>query len=90
MSQVHNINTLLEIRKNLRSNGTEAEALLWRCLQKNKLKGRKFRRQHSIGNYVVDFYCAKEDLVIELDGAHHFTDEGREYDMIRDKDFSCY
>ncbi|RYE27478.1 MAG: DUF559 domain-containing protein, partial [Sphingobacteriales bacterium] len=45
--------------------------------------GRKFRRQHSIGNYIVDFYCPSEKLIIELDGEYHFTQEGIEYDKHR-------
>ena len=39
--------------------------------------------QHSIGNYIVDFYCPAEKLVVELDGAHHFTDDGLQYDNVR-------
>ncbi len=57
---------------------------MWKTLQKKQLEGRKFRRQHSIGNYIVDFYCPKEKLVIELDGAGHFTPEGSDQDEKRD------
>lgn len=67
----HNKFNLKEKRKELRKNATCAEATLWKFLQQKKLGGRKFRRQHSINNYIVDFYCAKEKLVIELDGAYH-------------------
>lgn len=49
--------------------------------------GVKFKRQHSIGGYIVDFYCQKYKLVIELDGEIHYTKEAREYDVIRDKYF---
>jgi very-short-patch-repair endonuclease len=49
------------------------------------LDGRKFRRQHSIGNYIVDFFCPAENLAIELDGAHHFTGLGQETDQLRDE-----
>jgi very-short-patch-repair endonuclease len=48
------------------------------------LEGRKFRRQFSVGNYILDFYCHEEKLAIELDGAHHFTEEGRQRDEKRD------
>jgi very-short-patch-repair endonuclease len=56
-----------ENRKNL----TPSEATLWKLLKGKQLKGRKFRRQHSFGNYIVDFYCFSEKLVIELDGPIH-------------------
>jgi very-short-patch-repair endonuclease len=47
------------------------------------LEGRKFRRQHSVGNYILDFYCPQEKLGIELDGKDHFTDNGFEADEKR-------
>ena len=72
-------------RKELRNNPTFAEVLLWKELKHRKLGGKKFRRQESIGNYIVDFYCHNEKLVIELDGETHFTDEGRIYDAKRTK-----
>jgi|SRR5579859_5006958 len=55
----------------LRQTATEAEARAWYLLRKLRLKGFKFRRQHSVGNYVVDFCCAERRLVIELDGSIH-------------------
>jgi len=72
-NQIHNRKFLESRRKSLRSKLTSAEATLWKSLQGKKLVGRKFRRQHSIENYIVDFYCALEKLVIELDGAYHFN-----------------
>lgn len=63
---------------------TSAEASLWKSLQRKQLQGRKFRRQHSIGNYIVDFYCTTEKLAIELDGAYHFTPNQQEKDAVRD------
>ena len=81
---LHNLPWLKEKRKNLRNNGTSAEATLWTYLQKKQLKGRKFRRQHSIGNYIVDFYCPSEKLAIELDGQHHYTPAGILKDQERD------
>lgn len=62
---------------------TPAEAFLWTRLSKGKLDGRKFRRQHSIGQFVLDFYCPAEKLSIELDGMPHFTEEGIENDKKR-------
>ena len=58
---------------------------LWDFLKNRQLKGRKFRRQHSVGNYILDFYCPKEQLAVELDGAGHFEPGGYEYDKVRDE-----
>ncbi len=71
-NNIHNRKYLLERRKALRNNPTSAEATLWKQLQRSQLDGRKFRRQHSIENYIVDFYCASEQLIVELDGSVHF------------------
>lgn len=81
--QIHNRKELEPYRKNLRNNGTSAEAFLWKYLLKSQLEGRKFRRQHSIGNYIVDFYCPKEKLIIELDGQYHNRPDVQERDQIR-------
>lgn len=64
----HDKPTLRNNRKELRQNLTSAEAFLWKHLQNKKFEGRKFRRQHSIDNFIVDFYCTSEKLIIELDG----------------------
>jgi len=50
---------------------TDSEARLWSCLRRKQLLGRRFRRQHSIGNYIVDFFCYSESLIIEVDGTSH-------------------
>ena len=63
---IHNLKHLEALRKELRKSLTSAEATLWKQLQKSQLNGRKFRRQHSIKNFIVDFYCPKEKLIIEL------------------------
>ena len=70
-------------RKYLRTNGTSAEAVLWLSLKNKQLDGRRFRRQFSIGDFIIDFYCPKEKLGIELDGADHFTEFGIKYDEQR-------
>lgn len=82
-SQIHNLKILKPIRRKLRNNGTSAEATLWKSLQRSQLGGRKFRRQHSVGYYVLDFYCPSEKLCIELDGAGHFTIAGARHDTER-------
>lgn len=72
-------------RRELRNNPTYAEKFLWYELRKSQLLGRKFRRQVSIGNYIVDFYCPAEKLAIELDGERHFEEEQMKYDEKRTK-----
>ena len=79
----HNVPELKSRRRELRSTLTPAEALLWRHLQRSKLQGRKFRRQHSVGPYVLDFYCPSERLAIELDGAAHDHDLAFRRDVLR-------
>jgi very-short-patch-repair endonuclease len=71
-------------RKNLRNNSTSAEAVFWLMIKNKKLDGRRFRRQFSVGNYILDFFCPQEKLAVELDGEVHFTMEGLEYDNKRD------
>jgi very-short-patch-repair endonuclease len=66
----------------MRKEATDAENLLWRLLRNRRLAGAKFRRQHPIGQYIVDFYCDERRLVIELDGGQHL--EQRDYDARRD------
>ena len=83
MKNIHNRKYLEERRKSLRKNLTPAEAALWKRLQSKKLEGRKFRRQHSIENFIVDFYCPKEKLIIELDGAYHLDFAQQNYDLER-------
>ena len=83
--QINNRPELREFRKDLRNNSTSAEATLWLSLKRKQLDGRKFRRQFSVENYIIDFYCPSEKLAIELDGAGHFTSSGAEYDEERTK-----
>ncbi|WP_026932756.1 endonuclease domain-containing protein [Christiangramia echinicola] len=81
--RIHNRKYLESYRKKLRKSLTPAEATLWKNLQNRKLKGRKFRRQHSIENYIIDFYSPEERLAIELDGEIHFNELAQEKDKIR-------
>jgi very-short-patch-repair endonuclease len=80
-TDIHSLSDLKTFRKELRSNLTPAEARLWTLLKCSRLDGRKFRRQHSVGGYVLDFYCPSEKLAIELDGSGHFTETGRAHDV---------
>jgi len=72
---------LLERRKILRKNQTKEEIILWDSLKDKKL-GSKFRRQHSMGPYILDFYCTNKKLAIELDGNQH--KDAIEYDKERE------
>ena len=86
MQKVFNSKHLLEKRKHLRNNLTPQEIILWSILRKEQL-GCKFRRQHSIGNYIVDFYCPAQKLIIELDGSQHKREKDRKYDLKRTQYF---
>jgi len=68
---IFNRKGLKSLRSTLRNSSTSAEVALWHILKSKRLEGRKFRRQYSIGNYVVDFCCPSEKLIIELDGNPH-------------------
>ena len=81
--KLHNTHHLKPRRRNLRAQLTPAEARLWKHLQGGQLQGRKFRRQHSIGPYIMDFYCPGERLVIELDGAAHDSETAVHKDETR-------
>ena len=77
---------LIQQARRMRSEPTPAEALLWNRLSEKQLGGLKFRRQHIIHAYIVDFYCPAAKLVIEIDGSVH---EGQEdYDKERTLDLS--
>ena len=67
---------LIPLARNLRKNMTTPEILLWSRLRMKQVKGYQFYRQRPIGEYIVDFYCPQADLVIEIDGAHHFEEHG--------------
>jgi len=88
--KIHSLPYLATFRTHLRKSATPAEAYLWTYLQNRKLEGKKFRRQHSIGNYIVDFYCAQERLAIELDGNGHMEVSQQLYDEERDLFISYY
>jgi very-short-patch-repair endonuclease len=74
--------------RNLRKNQTDAERKLWSVLRDRQLSGVKFRRQFSLGGYILDFYSPQHKLGIEADGSQHYEDEGRRRDEQRTKDLS--
>lgn len=81
----YNIKSLKETRRELRKNQTGTEKILWEALRGKRLDGFKFHRQYSIGPYVVDFYCPKLRLAIEIDGSQHMEQETVDYDKERSK-----
>ena len=64
---------------------TDAERLLWSRVRRKQLKNHQFYRQKLIGDYIVDFYCPKAHLVIEVDGGQHYSSEGKQKDKLRDE-----
>lgn len=81
---LYNHKTLKERRRDLRNNQTPAEKLLWKHISHNKVELR-FLRQYSVGPYILDFYCSKIRLGIEVDGSQHLEKETRLYDKDREK-----
>ena len=69
--------------RELRRDGTAAEQALWRRLRSHQLAGCKFRRQHPIGHYVVDFVCLERRLIIEVDGGYHAVNRKEDADRTK-------
>jgi len=77
------IGKLYQYGRELRQELTVAEKLLWAELRNRKLNGLKFRRQHPLDKFIVDFYCNEKKLVVELDGGVHDEKINKEYDEAR-------
>jgi very-short-patch-repair endonuclease len=77
------MDTSLDRRRELRRNSTDAEIALWSHLRAHRFAGFKFRRQHSCGPFILDFFCPKRRLAIELDGGQHFEPTAQSYDLRR-------
>jgi very-short-patch-repair endonuclease len=75
---------LKTLSQHLRKNMTDAEKILWLKLRRKQLKGHPFYCQKIIVKYIVDFYCPKANLVIELDGGQHYSETGKAKDRTRD------
>jgi len=75
----------IEHARDLRKNSTWAERKLWQCLRNRGVGGVRFRRQHTVRSYILDFYCADALLAIELDGDVHGNPASRVYDERRDR-----
>ncbi|MBU2446056.1 MAG: endonuclease domain-containing protein [Bacteroidetes bacterium] len=82
MTKHFNKKEMKERRRELRSNMTYCEKLVWMYLRKRQMKVR-FLRQYSVDNYVIDFYCPKLKLTIEIDGDVHEISEQKQYDIDR-------
>ena len=85
MTRLHNRKSLKGIRKSLRNNSTSAEATLWKMLKQSQVGDYKFRRQHSFGKFILDFYCPELKLAIELDGEPHANPVIHQKDLERDE-----
>jgi len=80
---INNLPEMKPFRRKLRKNMTAAEVALWLMIKNKQLDGERFLRQYSIGHFVIDFYCPKYKLAVELDGEVHFTEEAAAYDAKR-------
>ena len=76
-----------KIAKLLRKNQTPQEQKLWSLLRNKKFQNLKFKRQVPFGNYVADFFCESQKLIIEIDGSQHNFEENKLYDEERTKFF---
>ena len=81
---------LKKYSQELRKNMTDAERLLWSKLKGRQMKGYQIYRQKIIGNYIVDFYCPKANLVVEVDGGQHYTEKGLKEDRIRNDNLRAH
>ena len=90
MTLVNNFVTTIETRRRLRKDSTVPEQQIWRLLRDRQLSGYKFRRQHGLGPYVVDFYCPKFRLVVEIDGDSHSSLKAQAYDARRTAYFRLF
>lgn len=85
MQYPNNLKEQTVLRKELRNEGTSAEATLWLSLKGRQVEGMRWRRQFGVGPYILDFYCPQLHLCIELDGAPHYTIQGGENDLQREE-----
>lgn len=73
----------IALRRKLRRNSTQAELKFWQNVRNKQILNLRFRKQHSIGNYIVDFYCPNKKLIIEIDGDTHSGELSERYDNRR-------
>ena len=85
MTKHYNKSSEKEKRRKLRQYQTNAEELVWRYLRNRQMLGYKIKRQYSVDHFVIDFYCPKLKLAIEVDGESHNNPEQKKYDIQRQK-----
>ena len=82
------LKSLKPLSQKLRSDQTDAERKLWQRINRDQLLGFRFNRQKPLLNYIVDFYCPKAKLIIELDGSQHYELDYQEKDRLRDAELN--
>lgn len=85
MTKLYNRKCDLVKRRRLRNGMTEAENLLWDRIRKRKINGHKFRRQYSVGGFIIDFYSPDLKMAIEVDGGYHLEYDQKIYDEERQR-----
>ena len=90
MSKVFTRKNVQERRRYLRKNMPKAEVILWSKLKNRQIHGERFLRQYSVDQYILDFYCPRLKLAIEVDGDSHFIPGAEEQDRTRQKYIEAY
>ena len=85
MTEVFNRSTMKERRQFLRKNMPQPEIILWSKIRRKQIADYRFRRQYSVGSYILDFYCPELKLAIEVDGESHIRTDVKEYDAQREE-----
>ncbi len=90
MTETFNKKELQSRRRALRGNMPKSEVILWSKLKSRQMHGERFLRQYSVDQYVLDFYCPRIKLAIEVDGDSHFVSSAKEYDKERQEHIEAY
>ena len=90
MARHFNRTSVKEKRRSLRRRQTLAEEIVWQNVRNRKMLGYKFRRQYSVDQFIIDFYCPELKLAVEIDGSVHDTSEAKMYDVSRQKHIETF
>jgi very-short-patch-repair endonuclease len=90
MTKTFNRKKEQKLRRYLRKNLSKSEVILWSKLKNRQMHGERFLRQYSVDQYIIDFYCAKLKLAIEVDGDSHFISGAKDYDKQRQDHIENY
>ena len=90
MTKIYNKLDIKKTRQALRKNIPTPESIIWEKIRNRQLCNSKFRRQYSVGNYIVDFYCTERKLAIEIDGDSHYNAKAIEHDKKRQNTIESY